>query len=481
MALVSAGACPPALLGGRAVRRLGVRTKTFARNGFGSGGFAIGSLVFAGRIIARRRHSQTYSPSLLGIPSRSWGMQSTHGWCVCRLGKLSQADRDDAADFGARHRPDPETFLQLSPSFWDDLSDPGQEWCALYINLARRPDRREKLLEKLAVSNAELRRQIRRIDAVDGRWLRLLDDAVAEIVDEYALDKARHARRRGAYTIVHSGGRLLHFDNHLTVGGIACAMSHRLALQALVSHPTAKWGIILEDDILEVVPRVEEVVAKAISNLPEDWDALFLGYHDDAGRAHHSAYEGHEDEADVAEVPVRLLREPCFGLFAWVVRREAAEALLAHAFPIGGQVDHALSSWLLRERGRCFQVEPGSMVCFSPKSEEAEDSDIQTMATVDDFMGKFQSWQAYYVPWQHSMLRNMPSWHRDAEEHVWGMDAMMDEYILGESTDFGDMDGYQESGDWDVDDFLTPFPSGGSSPPCDAPAPECYPGDYDGP
>ena len=99
---------------------------------------------------------------------------------------------------------------------------------------------------------------------------------------------------------------------------------------------------------------------------------------------------------------------------------------------------------------------------------------------VDDFMGKFQSWQAYYVPWQHSMLRNMPSWHRDAEEHVWGMDAMMDEYILGESTDFGDMDGYQvraldrggsfdgnsqmhawafpcveESGDWDVDDFLT--------------------------
>ena len=62
MALVSAGACPPALLGGRAVRRLSVRclgwmrpnfrtpltlpcharTKTFARNGFGSGGFAIG-------------------------------------------------------------------------------------------------------------------------------------------------------------------------------------------------------------------------------------------------------------------------------------------------------------------------------------------------------------------------------------------------------------------------------------------------------
>ena len=79
-------------------------------------------------------------------------------------------------------------------------------------------------------------------------------------------------------------------------------------------------------------------------------------------------------------VPVRLMREPCFGLFAYVVRREAAEALLADAFPISGQVDHAISSSLL-QRGRCFQAEPKSMIFFSPKSEEAEDSDIQTMAT----------------------------------------------------------------------------------------------------
>lgn len=29
------------------------------------------------------------------------------------------------------------------------------------------------------------------------------------------------------------------------------------------------------------------------------------------------------------------------------------------------QVDHALSSWLVRERGRCFQVEPGLKSCMS--------------------------------------------------------------------------------------------------------------------
>ena len=261
--------------------------------------------MFAGRIISRRRHAQPCLPSLLRT-SGSWGEQKSHGW-PRGLDKLAHAaqgsEEGQPSGFVRMRRPDPETLLQLSSSFWDDLPDAGQEWCAVYINLARRPDRREKLLEKLAVSNAELARQIRRIDAVDGKWLRLLDDAVAEIVDEHALDKARHARRRGAYTIVHSGGRLLHFDNHLTVGGIACAMSHRLALQALVSHPTAKWGIILEDDIVAMVPRVEKVVARAISNLPEDWDALFLGYHDDAGRAHPSAYEQNEHEEDVVEAP----------------------------------------------------------------------------------------------------------------------------------------------------------------------------------
>ncbi|CAJ1455560.1 unnamed protein product, partial [Effrenium voratum] len=240
---------------------------------------------------------------------------------------------------------------QLEASFWEGAL-PDSEWCAVYINLARRPDRREELLNKLELS-PQLLQHIRRIEAVDGRDLTLRDEALSQVVDEQALDRARHARRRGAYTIVHSGGRLLHFDNHLTLGGIACAMSHRLALQAVVQHPTAKWGIILEDDIAAAVPRAEEVVARMIGTLPADWDALFLGFHDDAGRAHEAAYD--HAGAELPEVPVRPMREPCFGLFAWAVRKEAAEALLANAFPIG------------------------SMIFFSPKSEEAEDSDIQTM------------------------------------------------------------------------------------------------------
>ncbi|CAJ1349956.1 unnamed protein product [Effrenium voratum] len=361
---------------------------------------ALGALVFTGRVISRRVHARIqpappwaepcWSRTALAVQWSDLHVADERGprWsCVPDLDEDSSDVLVEEAPARWKEAP------QLEASFWEGAL-PDSEWCAVYINLARRPDRREELLNKLELS-PQLLQHIRRIEAVDGRDLTLRDEALSQVVDEQALDRARHARRRGAYTIVHSGGRLLHFDNHLTLGGIACAMSHRLALQAVVQHPTAKWGIILEDDIAAAVPRAEEVVARMIGTLPADWDALFLGFHDDAGRAHEAAYD--HAGAELPEVPVRPMREPCFGLFAWAVRKEAAEALLANAFPIGGQVDHAISSWLIRERGQCFQVEPGSMIFFSPKSEEAEDSDIQTMATVDTFMDRFESWQAYYV------------------------------------------------------------------------------------
>ncbi|CAK0816482.1 unnamed protein product, partial [Prorocentrum cordatum] len=122
----------------------------------------------------------------------------------------------------------------------DGDGDGAQDWCAVYINLARRPDRRERLLGQLGAWNGALARRLQRVDAVDGQRLDLGDELVARVVDEQALERAEHARRRGAYTIVHRGGHLMHFDNHLTPGGIACAMSHRRALEAVASHPTAR-------------------------------------------------------------------------------------------------------------------------------------------------------------------------------------------------------------------------------------------------
>lgn len=67
----------------------------------------------------------------------------------------------------------------------------------------------------------------------------------------------------------------------------------------------AKWGLILEDDILALVPHAEEVVARAVKALPEDWDALFLGYHDDAGRPHPTISREADAEIEVGGGPIQ--------------------------------------------------------------------------------------------------------------------------------------------------------------------------------
>jgi len=346
------------------------------------------------------------------------------------------------------------------------------EWCALYINLARRVDRREKLLGLLASGNAGLLRQLQRIDAVDGQFLDFKDESLREVVSEQALERAMAAKRRGAHTIIHEGGRLLHFDNHLTLGGVACAMSHLKALQAVADHPTADWGLILEDDVCAVVPRAEEVIAKILEELPDDWDALFLGFHDSIGGAHPAALEreggGAADSTELAAIRVKPLREPLYGLFAWVVRKEAARALVENAFPIGGQVDHALSCWLLNERGRSYTVDSHDMVFFSPKSEVAEDSDIQTMMTSRAMMDEYESLENYY-------------------NRMWGLDAMLEDsfqdYILG--IDGSCEEGYERASLWseeddefDVSEFLPSAIDGVGIPPADAPTPDCAPAEW---
>ena len=152
-------------------------------------------------------------------------------------------------------------------------------WCAVYVNLARRPDRRSQLAQTLAPGNSVLLSKLARIDAVDGQLLDLADARLRRFVSSAALQRAEAAKSSGAFTIVHQEGQLVKFHDHLTTGGIACAMSHHAALAAVANHPTADWGLIMEDDVTALQPRVHESLARLLQRLPADWDALFLGYH----------------------------------------------------------------------------------------------------------------------------------------------------------------------------------------------------------
>lgn len=253
-------------------------------------------------------------------------------------------------------------------------------------------------------------RQLQRVDAVDGKRLRFGDPLLRDIVQEDALAHSQGAHMFGAYTIIHDGrGNLVRFDNHLTPGGIACAMSHRRALQRLVQHPTAKWGLILEDDVNLAVPDADLAIGHLLRRLPADWDAVYLGYADSRSQAHAAALgdPGEEMRSDERAIEAAAacpnfsdleIEEVCRGLpglYAWMVTKEAARAILENVFPISGQVDLAISRWLAAERGRVFCVPKFDMLFLSPRSEDAIDSDVQTMATVDTVLKEHASLEEY--------------------------------------------------------------------------------------
>ena len=288
-----------------------------------------------------------------------------------------------------------------------------QSWCAVFINLARRADRRLQLAHVLAEGNSAILSRLLRVDAVDGRTLDLDNPDILQYITPEALAVSQEAQRIGAHTIVHKDGELVKFHDHLTAGGIACAMSHHKALRTVAEHPTAEWGLIMEDDIQALVPDVHEVIAKAVQRLPSNWDAVFLGYHGgtldgfapggrdteqehtrakfelqiDEMRGYVDEFRGSVDreELEADEVPMLRMYSPLYGLYAWAVKKEAAATLLNEAFPVGGQVDHALSLWLV-QHGHCFKVAPRHLLFYSPKSEVGLDSDIQTMTHLDSLL-----------------------------------------------------------------------------------------------
>lgn len=275
-------------------------------------------------------------------------------------------------------------------------------WCALVVNLARRPDRLQRTEQLLSATNPRLWQRMERIDAVDGRTLSLEDEALEDVVERGTLERARRAKSLGIYTVVHDAKNLLvHFDDHLTEGAIACAMSHRKALERVATHPTAEWGLILEDDVSVVVPQVDRAISRILEQLPDDWEAVYLGYHDDDGKPHPKGLRIGDVtstvEGDVVEVPVGGVYSHCWGLFAWMVKKETARLLADSLFPVDTQVDGAISNWLVRNYGpgRVFKVPPEQLLFYSSCSEEAQDTDIQTMASEEAVVQEYGSWGEY--------------------------------------------------------------------------------------
>lgn len=270
------------------------------------------------------------------------------------------------------------------------------EWCALVINLARRLDRLQRTKEVFAERAPRIFERLERIDAVDGRELNFCDESMKDILEASTLANAKRAKEIGLYTVVHDENNLLvHFDDHFTEGAVACALSHRKALTRIATHPEAEWGLIFEDDVSMVVPNVEDAIGRMMKKLPADWEAVYLGYHHDDGKPHPAAVDPALAQVQPVDVRISPVFDHCWGLFSLMIRKQAARELVDNLFPLRTQVDCAVSSWLVRHRGRVFKVPPEELLFYSSCSEEAQDTDIQTMKSDRDIEREYGSVEAY--------------------------------------------------------------------------------------
>ena len=201
-----------------------------------------------------------------------------------------------------------------------------------YINLDRRPDRKEhveKSLEYLDLLNITTR-----IDAVDGNKI-IPDEISKKLITQEGLSDA-YDKEGELYA-------------PLTIGGIGCALSHRNTYKKIIFNNIQKC-LILEDDaklnadFLKILEEVEQ-------NIPTDFDMLFLGYH--------VAYI-EENVNNYCFIPDRV-----YGLFGYIVSLEGAKKLL-DIFPISQQIDTVISENMNKFKAYCLNIQ--FHVIFSDRS-----------------------------------------------------------------------------------------------------------------
>ncbi len=232
----------------------------------------------------------------------------------------------------------------------------------LVINLERRADRL-RALRKLEWSV-----MWERLPAIDGRALSW-SSIDASLVHPQAVREAQYAESQGLPTICRRTGS---FSPHLTLAAVGCGLSHRAAWQALAEDGGGReWALILEDDVSGVASLFDAKLEEVLRSLPPTWQICYLGYHESSGKLC-----GRARPPELIDLPRHAA---VTGLFGYLLRRDAAVALLRSVFPLRHQVDFALGGhgW---SAGQRFVLNPQAVLITSPKSEEgACDTDVQTL------------------------------------------------------------------------------------------------------
>ena len=183
----------------------------------------------------------------------------------------------------------------------------------IYINLDRRLDRKENVIEQL--KKVGLLDMSERFSAVDGKKLDI-NNLDTHIITQDGIEFAKKS------DIIYT---------HLTLGAIGCAMSHKAIYQKIIDENINRC-LILEDDITFDDKFNEKI--KEIENQFEngfDFDLFFLGFH-----------PGTTFNIDMFITKNIKKYNTVYGLFGYIVTKSGAKKLL-NLFPITYQIDTEIS------------------------------------------------------------------------------------------------------------------------------------------
>lgn len=160
----------------------------------------------------------------------------------------------------------------------------------------------------------------------------------------------------------------------LNTGEIACSLSHRQLYETILEKGW-QHTLVFEDD---VVPDFKQLAAleKALSELPADWDLVYLGYlkNETASLSRRLKIAWYRLQAlfGFCNVPASYLRHwlprpyrahllkagfhDC--THAYAVSRRGAEKLLAEQRPVIHRADNALSALVLKNELNAFITRP---------------------------------------------------------------------------------------------------------------------------
>lgn len=171
------------------------------------------------------------------------------------------------------------------------------------INLDRRTDRWENMLKQFQKANISLN-DVTRVSAVDGKLL---------TNDEIKNATSLHAQ----YLLQYPHERASHSDI-VSVGAVACSLSHHKVLTDFLQNSTDSHVCILEDDITIKSTNLSGDIEKLINVSHPQHDLYLLGHH----FCKHALY---------------------YGSFGYVVSRNGAQIILKNFYPIEVQIDAYLS------------------------------------------------------------------------------------------------------------------------------------------